>query len=521
MATVNGTFGADTLYGTGAEDAINGFLDDDVLKGFGGADRLDGSFGIDTAFYADSTVGVTVNLETGLGYGGTAQGDTLFSIENLYGSNHNDVLTGNVEANALYGLNGNDILKGGGGTDTLDGGSDNDTLKGGGGADHLVGGGGTDTVDYGQSPPSAADGGGVTVSLVGNIARYGDAEGDTFSSIENVTGSPYGDYLLGDSGANVLRGMFGHDTLHGHDGDDRLEGGAGIDILIGGSGDDIMIGGTGDDRYYVDSPDDVVIESAGEGIDSVYAMVSYVLPSGADIERMMAVLFSDTTAIDLTGNSSGNAIFGNNGDNRIDGGGGVDQLIGRGGNDLYFVDNAGDSVTEAGSEGVDEVRTSASWTLTAGADVEILRTTDDDGTAAINLTGNVSGNVVRANNGNNVVAGGDGNDELTGLGGQDSFLFDTALDATFNVDAILDFNVADDTILLDRDIFSSSLGLGNISAGELVIGPAALDANDRIIYDSTSGALPYDSDGVGGTAAIQFAALGTGLALTNLDFLVV
>jgi Ca2+-binding RTX toxin-like protein len=86
---------------------------------------------------------------------------------------------------------------------------------------------------------------------------------------------------------------------------------------------------------------------------------------------------------------------------------------------------------------------------------------------------------------------------------------------------ITDFNVADDTILLDQDIFSSSLGLGNISAGEFVIGTAAQDANDRIIYDSDTGALYYDSDGNGGTAAIQFATLNTGLGLTYLDFFVV
>ena len=79
---------------------------------------------------------------------------------------------------------------------------------------------------------------------------------------------------------------------------------------------------------------------------------------------------------------------------------------------------------------------------------------------------------------------------------------------------------ADDTILLDQDIFSNNLGLGYISAGELVIGSAALDANDRIIYDSNTGVLSYDADGAGGSAAIQFAELPIGLALTYEDFLV-
>ena len=110
---------------------------------------------------------------------------------------------------------------------------------------------------------------------------------------------------------------------------------------------------------------------------------------------------------------------------------------------------------------------------------------------------------------------------LIGLFGQDSFLFNTPLNAAANVDRIVDFNVADDTIQLDLAIFSSSLGLGNISAGEFVIGMAAQAANDRIIYDSNTGALYYDNDGIGGNAQVQFAEVGRNLALTNLDFLVV
>ena len=181
----------------------------------------------------------------------------------------------------------------------------------------------------------------------------------------------------------------------------------------------------------------------------------------------------------------------------------------------------GDIVRETGGQGNDTVRASVTYTLTVGSDVETLRTTNDNGTAAINLTGNANGNVVIGNNGNNRLNGGVGNDELTGRGGQDEFLFDTTLNAGSNVDRIADFNVADDTIVLDQTIFSSNLGLGNISAGEFVIGAAAQDANDRIIYNDATGTLLYDGDGVGGIAAIQFATLSTGLALTNLDFLVV
>jgi serralysin len=102
-------------------------------------------------------------------------------------------------------------------------------------------------------------------------------------------------------------------------------------------------------------------------------------------------------------------------------------------------------------------------------------------------------------------------------------LFDTALNATNNVDVITDFNIDDDTILLDGAIFASSLGPGYISSDELVVGAGAVagDAQDRIIYDTMSGVLSYDSDGVGGTVAVQFAQLSTGLDLTYLDFFVV
>ena len=120
--------------------------------------------------------------------------------------------------------------------------------------------------------------------------------------------------------------------------------------------------------------------------------------------------------------------------------------------------------------------------------------------------------MVLGNAGNNVINGGDGRDELTGLGGQDSFLFDTLLNVAFNVDVITDFNVADDTIRLDDDIFSSDLLAGNsVADSQFVIGAAALDAGDRIIYNSASGAVYYDSDGTGAAAQIQFAQLSPGL----------
>ena len=360
------------------------------------------------------------------------------------------------------------------------------------------------------------------VSLYNNLGAYGDAEGDTFAFIENITGSGFNDNLWGHNGVNVLNGMDGNDLLKGYGAADTLRGEDGNDYLDGGTGADTMIGGLGNDIYIVDNVNDVIDESGGEGADTVRTSVSYALApfGGADIEVFETTDPTGTGAISLTGNGSSQRIVGNDGANYIHGGGGSDELVGRDGNDIYRFPGPNSVVVENGGEGIDTVRALGTYVLTPGADVEVL-TADDYYLPWVDLTGNDNGNSLVGSGGDDVLNGRDGRDDLFGNDGQDSFLFDTPLNAATNVDRILDFNVADDTILLDDDIFSSSLGLGNISAGEFVIGTAAQDANDRIIYNSGTGALFYDNDGVGGNAQVQFATLSTGLALTNLDFLVV
>jgi Ca2+-binding RTX toxin-like protein len=466
---LQGEAGDDFLDGGAGRDALRGDVGNDTLIGGRDADDLDGGTGIDTASYAESIGGVSINLATGNGSGGDAAGDVLANIENVIGSAFTDTLSGSSAANVL------------------DGGANSDVLAGRGGADTLNGGSGSDTATY------AASAAGVFVDLATGIGTSGDAEGDTLISIERLIGSAFTDVLIGSDGANTL------------------DGGAGSDFLLGGLGNDI---------YVVDNAADSVGELGGSGLDEVRASVSYTVTAGADIETLRTTNDNAFTAINLTGNAAGNNIVGNNGANTLNGGGGNDQLAGRGGNDVYIVDSASDTVVENGGQGFDTVFTSASYTLTAGADVELLTTIDDDSTAALDVTGNASSNIVRGNDGNNVVNGGAGNDTLAGLDGQDAFLFDTALDAAANVDEILDFIVADDTIRLDDAVFAG-LTAGGLDATQFALGTAAQDATDRIVYDDTTGALFFDQDGVGGAAAVQFATIGPGLALTNQDFLVV
>jgi serralysin len=136
------------------------------------------------------------------------------------------------------------------------------------------------------------------------------------------------------------------------------------------------------------------------------------------------------------------------------------------------------------------------------------------------LNGSNAANVINGGAGNDVIKGYGGNDTLTGETGQDVFIFSAALSAATNVDTITDFSVADDTISLDDFVFTA-LTPGLLAVSAFHIGAAAADASDRIVYNSATGALSYDEDGDGATAAILFATLQTGLALTNADFTVI
>jgi Ca2+-binding RTX toxin-like protein len=474
MATINGTNSGDTLYGTAAADTINGLNGDDSLKGFGGADRLDGGNGIDTVFYGDSTAGVGINLDTGRGVGGSAEGDRFISIENVFGSNFNDSLIGSTAANRLHGQEGNDVIKGGGGNDYLDGGSGNDilgaglgqsvldggsgddTLKGTGGANTLIGGSGIDTADY------SGMGIGVTVSLTSGRASHGYiswpndvpdwAVADHLSGIENITGSAYQDFLIGDGGVNVLRGM---------DGGDLLDGRAGADLAYGG---------TGNDQYYVDNAGDFAWEKAGEGYDTVRTVVNYTLTAGSAIERLTPDDIFGTAAINLTGNEFANEIWGNYGDNVINGGAGADDMNGWKGNDTYVVDNLGDTLFENGdiystpeneSEGFDTVLTSVSFDVGLYSEIEVLQAI---GTANVNLTGSLDNNTIIGNDGINVIDGSYGKDTLTGGGGGDGFLW-KAIDEigwfNFDPDIVTDYSTAQGDVLHFTFIDANETVAGN------------------------------------------------------------
>jgi len=189
---------------------------------------------------------VTADLQDAAGNTGEAAGDIYVSIENLYGSQFNDSLRGDQQANAIWGAAGDDVIHTRGGDDTAYtayGGAGNDVLLGHDGADLLDGGTGIDWAQYSAATER------VIADLQQAANNTGEAAGDIYVSIENLVGSDYNDGLRGDRGANTLLGGDGNDVLLGRDGLDRLFGGDGDDYLHGGEDIDLYYGGAGRDVF--------------------------------------------------------------------------------------------------------------------------------------------------------------------------------------------------------------------------------------------------------------------------------
>ena len=185
-------------------------------------------------------------------------------------------------------------------------------------------------------------------------------------------------------------------NLTGNEFANLIIGTAGSNTLIGGGGADTLIGGAGNDFYRVEEAGDTVVEGAGGGFDSVYAVGSYTLAAGYEIELLSAIDPASTAAMNLTGNEFANLIYGNAAGNTLIGGAGNDTLFGGAGNDFYRVENAGDIVVEAAGGGFDSVYAVDSYTLAAGSEVELLSAIDPGSAAAMNLTGNEYANLSTA-----------------------------------------------------------------------------------------------------------------------------
>jgi Ca2+-binding RTX toxin-like protein len=417
----------------------------------------------------------------------------LDSDDSLFGTGGNDSLFGGVGRDIIGGLGGDDILSGGAGV-----------------ANVMIGGMGNDTYIVQVAGDTLVEQAGEgTDRVLTALASYSILNRP---NIENLTGlAATGQSLTGNDGDNVIISDGGNDQLFGGLGHDVLASFGGNDVLSGGTGAaNEMVGGTGNDTYIVQAVGDTLVELAGEGTDTVQTTLS----SFTLLDNFENLFFIGSGDFSGTGNTAANTIVGGAGNDHLAGGAGAaNQLVGGAGNDTYVVTVAGDSIIELAGGGTDTVETALASYQLGAANVENLTGTSGAGQI---LAGSAGDNAITGAGGNDLLNGGLGADTLAGNGGADYFLFDSALGGG-NVDTITDFTSGSDRILLDNAVFSA-LSEGGLPPTAFVIGTAALDADDRIIYDSATGNLFYDADGNGAGAAVQFATLSGHPILTANDF---
>lgn len=582
--TLSGGDGNDSIIGGAGNDSLLGGAGSDWFDASAssyftngrGIDTIDGGVISDLINYSDantvtyaSGAGVRVSLQAGTasdGYGGT---DTLRNINFVHGSGANDTLSGSTQLRfeSFSGGTGNDVIDGGAITDTLEFRNSNrasfyevaqavkvDLRAGtatGQGSDRLINinhvrGSGWDSGDTllgsdstafveifeGMLGDDAIDGrggldmvrydyarGAVNVNLATGIGSVATRDQDMLAHIEGVRGSHYGDTLTGGNAESAALEFF-----RGNGGSDRIDGGAGYDRVD-----------------YVNSVQGVVVQlggaaagSAKDGLPILNGAIQRPGTAGAVIGtdtlwRIEAVRGSDfADTLRGSGIATEETFEGRGGNDQIDGGAGPDRAgyhtaragvtvkLGLSGAAGTAADGFGGTDTLRNIENVQGSRDFADR-ITGNELANRLEGQGGNDT----LLGGSGADTLLGGAGNDLLAGGSGKDSLTGGTGLDVFRFDTALSATTNVDRVADFVVADDTIQLENAVFTSLTATGTLAAGRLRIGASAADSNDFLVYNPTTGSLSYDADGSGAAvAAVQFATLGTGLALTAADFFV-
>jgi Ca2+-binding RTX toxin-like protein len=430
-----------------------------VLDGGGGDDILIGRLGGIDRIHASGDVDFTLTDSQLTGQGT----DSLQSIDQA-------ALTGGASANTLdvSAFTGNlALLEGGGGDDVLIGRPGRmDRVRARGDIDFTL----TDSQLIGQGTDSLQN--------IDQAELIGDGNANTLEASAFTRGSVF------------LYGESGNDTLRGGQGNDRLEGGLGDDLLSGGAGHDRIVG-SGDTDFTLTSN-----QLTGLGTDTFDGIEEGLLIGGPGANTLDGSSFTGALVI-------------------YEGRGGDDDLIGRAsGNDgVRAVGDADFTLTDTQLTGL------GTDTLTG---IDRAQLIGYSGANRFDASAFTLGPVfINAGSGNDTLSGGGANDTLIGGAGTDCFRFATALNAATNRDTITDFSFAQgDRIELENSVFTALTTTGTLAPSAFFIGAAATTADHRILYNSATGLLAYDADGNGMAAAIAFATLSPGLALTSASFTV-
>jgi Ca2+-binding RTX toxin-like protein len=473
--------GMTAVYATGndANNSLMGNAIDNYLDGGKGADQMTGGAGNDRYIVDDAKDQIVENADSGDDWVTTSLQLTspIFdNVENyVFQTSKSVTFTGNDADNHIYG---------GSGADTLDGGKGNDYLLGGAGNDILTGGQGNDSLDGEAGADSLSGGSGNDDYRIDNVGdtvieldKGGNDRISSFVSIAKLFDNVEDAALQGSANLN----------LTGNELDNRLTGNQGNNVLDGGFGKDEMWGGLGNDTYVVDNMDDKVHEVSGAngGIDLVKSAVNFTL--GNDVENLT---LTGTLNLFGYGNTQNNLITGNSGNNTLDGKEGADVLSGGLGDDTYFVDNAGDKVTEAANAGKDLINAAVDFSLANAANVEDLTLIG----SAHNATGNALANTIWGNDLDNVIDGGAGADAMHGGKGWDTYYIDNLGDTVFEA-----ANQGNDTVIskvaLDHAFDNVEVYLFNTTA--------ALDFNGSAAGETIKGGSGGDTiHGGGGSDSI-------------------
>lgn len=496
------------IVGNNANNMLYGLAGNDTLVGDVGNDWIDGGDGIDTVYLANEETSATANLSAGtLTYLDEANNlvtEQLLNIENVVGTQSDDVLVGNEVDNQLDGREGIDRLIGNAGNDTLNGGAGDDELAGGNGIDLIDGGEGIDIAVLADINADVITGSQVDVvaDLTQDLVSYtvvGKAVQETILNIERLRGTALRDHLIGDEGNNRLAGEAGNDLLEGGAGDDWLTGGDGIDSLDGGDGFDLALFG--------DVKTGITVDLSADRITYTDVTNNVIIETIRNIEGVLGTQFDD----ELIGSEGNDRLDGRGGNDTLQGGNGDDYLIGGNGIDSLDGGNGFDTInlSEASSAIIADLNAGTITYVVAGT---LVKESIHDIEAVIGTQFN---DALIGDDKNNRLYTSGGNDTLTGGGGADVFGFSSLT----GKGKVTDFTRSEgDKIQISARGFDPTLIGGILPEDLFAVGISASTAGHRVIYNPATGALFFDADGNGTLAAqVQFATLSSNLNLTNTD----